>query len=228
MKKQICFPVTEKLVEGAGFVRWEILNRFGEEACYGEIYTACLENKCDYVLKYMAYDNDNTAEGITNEVNIQKQCSKLNLCLPVIDAWLCDEGGAMVMNKLDYTMANLFMQYKSEHIRNLILSNIIMLLDKLHMNGFYHGDLHLNNMMVKSKNKNLSLVLEDELKFYGLEDYSYYFIDFGKAGILTEETNKYIYKDYADIYDHLLELREEDETLEPITDVMKIHMQKFD
>lgn len=122
MKKKICFPVKESLIESVGFERWEILNQFGEEANYGDIYAVCLSNQCDYVLKYMPFDRENTEEGITKEVKIQNQCAQLNLALPIIDAWLCEDGGALVMGKLDYTIANLLTAYTTDAVRNLILA----------------------------------------------------------------------------------------------------------
>lgn len=227
MKNKICFPVKESLVKSVGFDRWEILNRFGEEANYGEIYTVCAENDCDYVLKYMPFDKENTEEGITKEVNIQNKCAALNLSLPVIDAWLCDKGGALVMKKLDYTIANLLAEYTTDAVRSLILANIVMILDKLHLHGLYHGDLHLNNIMVKENNKNIDRNLH-ELEIYNLTRYSYYFIDFGMSGELNEKTQKYIYKDYSDVYDHLLDLQDEDASFNNVVEIMKIHMKKFD
>jgi tRNA A-37 threonylcarbamoyl transferase component Bud32 len=227
MRKQICFPVKESLIQSVGFERWEILNRFGEEANYGEIYTACLNKDCKFVLKYMPYDKDNTEKGIIKEVTIQNKCADLNLSLPIIDAWLCEEGGAFVMKKLDYTVANLFNMYQTNTVRNLILANIIMILDKLHLHKLYHGDLHLNNIMVKQHKKIVEKNI-DELELYNLSSYSYYFIDFGMSGKLNEKTMKYTYKDYSDIYDHLQELQDEDPSFDNTVEIMKIHMKKFD
>ena len=229
MKKQICFPVRQKLRESVGFDRWEILNRFGEEANYGEIYSVCLKSNCDYVLKYMPYDNENTEEAIINEFNIQTECAKFDLCLPVIDAWLCDEGGAIVMGKLDYTVANLFLLYKSDFVRNKILQSILYLIRELHSHNFYHGDLHLNNIMVKVRNFNINFE-EDEInedKLYDLYDYKYYFIDFGMGGVLNGNERKR-YKDYSYAYDHLQELEDEDPTLGSAIQIMREFMEKFE
>ena len=232
MKKQICFPVRERLKESVGFDRWEILNRFGEEANYGEIYSVCLKNNCDYVLKYLPFESENTQEGIVNEVNIQTECAKFNLCLPVIDAWLCDKGGAIVMGKLDYTLANLFLLYKSDNVRKKILHEMLFLIQTLHSHNFYHGDLHLNNIMVKVGNFDIDVEENnDEDELYELYHYKYYFIDFGMGGILNgkeSENERRKYRDYSYAYDHLQDLEEEDPTLENTVQIMREFMEKFE
>ena len=192
-------------------MEYKRFERFGEKANYGEIYSACLDRDCQYVLKYLSFDNGNTEQGIRNEIKIQNEVAKINLALPVIDYWFSEEGGSIVMDKLDYTTANLFTVYKSDAERTLILANILAILHKLHSNGFYHGDLHLNNIMVKGKD--------------------YCFIDFGMSGKLdmnSDLDSKKKYKDCGDIYDHLLELQDEDPSLENTVKIMKIHMENLE
>ena len=193
-------------------MEYKRFQRFGEKANYGEIYSACLEKDCEYVLKYMAFDNGNSEEGIRNEIEMQNECAKINLALPIIDFWFSTEGGSIIMNKLHCTVANLFTAYKSDVERTLILANILMILQKLHSNGFYHGDLHLNNIMIEGKD--------------------YYFIDFGMSGRLTnldlDLDLKRKYKDYTDILDHLLDLQDEDPSMENTVRVMKIHMEALE
>ncbi len=202
---------------------WQRLSKFGEKCNYGKIYSGKLGKACNFVLKYLPYDNGNTDEMIDNEIKMQMQCAKLDLCLPLIDFEFSERGATLVMRKLDYTIANLFLQYKSLAVRNLILSNVLLLIEKLHSNGFYHGDLHLNNMMVKSQAGDIP-VSTNELDLYTLRNYKYYFIDFGKVG----ETEGEYYKDYSEVLDHLCELSEEDHTLNPIVQIMKIFINNLD
>ena len=203
---------------------WEIVSKFGEKCNYGKIYAGKLGRACNFILKYLAYDKGNTDEMIDNEIKMQRECAQFGLCLPIIDFYYSEIGGTLVMRKLDYTIANLFLQYKSLAVRNLILSNILFLIERLHSKGFYHGDLHLNNIMVKAKG--FDKVGEmNELEFYMIQNYTYYFIDFGKAG--TMDTFCY-YKDYSEVYDHLYELSEEDSSLKPILETMRIYMNNLD
>lgn len=200
---------------------WGTISRFGEECNYGEIYVGKLGKVCNFVLKYLSYENSNTDEMIDNEIKMQNECAKFGLCLPLIDFYFSETGGTLVTRKLDYTIANLFLQYKSLAIRNLILSNVLLLIERLHSKGFYHGDLHLNNIMVKAKEVQKTVEDENELEFYMSQNYTYYFIDFGKAGKMEDE---YCYKDYSEVYDHLYELCEEDTSLKTIIQIMKISM----
>jgi len=227
MKRSICYPVKETLVSSPCLNRWEILERMGEEANYGEIWAACCEKDCEYVLKYLPYENDNSKENILNEINIQNECAELGLCPKIKDAWLCEEGGAIVMNSLDMTVANLFLKYKSDVVRQMILANIIVLLEKLHIHGIYHGDLHLNNIMVKGKRRKS----KNEEEEYNLKEYKYYFIDFGKSGKFERMDDFHIYRDYDNILGHLLDLVDEnpkDEGLHNIVKTMKVHIKKFE
>lgn len=180
-------------------------------------------------MKYLPYENDNTKEGIIEELNIQNKCSDLNLCPKVADAWLYDEGGAIVMEIFQVTVANLLLQYKSDTIRNIILANVISMLDKLHYHGFYHGDAHLNNFMVKENKIEDEKYTEEER--YKLKNYQYYFIDFGKSGKLIDMSDVNIEKDYKEVYDHLLDLVDEnpnDYGIKNLSDVMLTHIKKFD
>jgi len=179
MKKKICYPVKEKVISSNCLDRWEVLERVGEEANYGEIWAACCEKDCEYVLKYLSYENNNTKKDILNEINIQNECAELGLCPKISDAWFCEEGGAIVMELFHTTVASLFLRYKTDLVRQMILANVIVLLEKLHIYGIYHGDLHLNNIMVKGKRNKIKN--KDEEEQYNSKDFRYYFIDFGKS-----------------------------------------------
>ena len=231
-KKQICYPVKQKLITNNNTcsIQWELLQRFGEEANYGEVWIACCRKDCDYVLKYMSYENNNKKEDIINEVNIQDECSALGLCPKIADAWLCEEGGAIVMEKFQITVANLLLEYKSGNVKQLILANILSLIDRLHLHGIYHGDLHLNNIMVKI-NKNVDNTDISDKEHYILSNYQYYLIDFGKGGKFKDYSDGHVYKDYYEIYSHIEDLKDdypEDEELKNLWEIMQIHMKKFD
>lgn len=229
MRKKICYPVKEKLTSSPCLDRWEILERIGEESNYAEIWAVCCEKDCDYVLKYLPYENDNTKENILNEINIQNECSNLGLCPKIVDAWFCEEGGAIVMSVFDITIANFLLIFKNSLIRQMILANIIVLLEKLHIHGIYHGDLHLNNIMVKGNFINTSKMSEEE--FFKSEKYEYFLIDFGKSGKFEKMDDYHIYRDYDNILGHLLEMvneNPEDKGLKDLVETMKVHMKKFD
>lgn len=227
--KKICYPLKEKIITSPCSEKWEVLERFGEQANYGEIWAACCEKDCDYVLKYLAYENDNTKEAILNEMEIQNECASLGLCPKIEDAWFCEEGGAIVMELFHETVLNLLFHFQSSSVKQIILANILVILEKLHIYGIYHGDLHLNNIMVKGDK------IDDDFKNeedeFNAQNYKFYFIDFGKGGKFQRMDDEHIYKDYFEIFSHLDDIAHEnpdDEGLMEIFKTMKTHMKRFD
>lgn len=133
------------------------------------------------------------------------------------------------MDLFHITIANLFLVFKNKLVRQMILANIIVLLEKLHIHGIYHGDLHLNNIMVKGNIINFNNLSEEE--FFETENYKYYLIDFGKSGRFKNMDDYHIYRDYDNILGHLLDIVDEnpkDEGLKDLVKTMKVHMKKFD
>jgi len=239
MKKRICYPVKEKIVDNTCKTEWELLNKFGEDATYGEIYTVCCNTKCDYVLKFLPYSDTeenigSTKEDIINEISIHQECASLGLCPQLRDAWLCDEGGAFVIGKLDETAANLLIKYKSDIVRNQIFSHIISLVDKMHLYGIIHGDLHLNNIMVKgddSIDEDECIREKTEEECFEMKNYTFYLIDFGKGKKVKNIMDPGIINDFSDIQGHIMDLVDEypeDKGLKNIAKCMKIYMKKFD
>ena len=232
---RICYPIREKIIPRTCPYEWRVLNRMGEEANYGQIWATCCDQDCSYVLKYLAYNNDNTKEVILNEISIQNECSELGLCPQIHEAWFCDEGGAIVMDLVHITAANMFLKYKTPIVRQMILANIIVLLEKLHIRGIYHGDLHLHNIMIRHntiiKHNGENSGEETEEENYELKEFEYLFIDFGKGGKFERMDDPHIYRDYDQILGHLLDLCDENPDDTGLTDIvktMKIHMKRFD
>ena len=229
---KICYPITEKIVDKTCPENWKFYEEIGEEGNYGQIYGACCKKDCNYILKYLPYENDNTTVMILKEIELQTKCSSIGLCPKVEDAWLCKEGGAIVMERFETTVANLLVQYKTDKVRNLILANVVSLLDKLHKNGVYHGDAHLNNFMVKANKRDKTNYL-DEYETYSSKDYSYYVIDCGKSGYFYEIDDDHLYKDYVEVLAHLEDLADEymdeymEEGFETLIETMKVYMTKF-
>lgn len=143
---------------------------------------------------------------------------EIGLCPHVQDAWLGPGGGVMVMDLYKMTAKQMLLLHNDIKDKQNILAHIITLVDKLHRHGIYHGDLHLDNIMVgpvyndnKQKNK-------------------YYFIDFGKGGRFTNMSDPNIYKDYLEIAAHIQDLIDEypNNNFDELYNTMKIYMEKFD
>ena len=158
----LCYPITERLFSSECDHQWERKNVLGTDGTYGEIWSVCCVHDCNHVLKYMPYNDGirmNTKEDIINEINIQNKCANIGLCPYIQDAWLCKTGGVFVMDLYTLTCRQLLLMYNNIIDKQKILAHIVTLIDKLHRHGIYHGDLHLDNIMVKNINNNDDIYL---------------------------------------------------------------------
>lgn len=166
----ICQPVVSRLTSEDGYV-WELGGQVGAVSSYGTVWEACLHDKCSYVLKYMPLRNveaetSTTHEQIRREMTITIDCAKHGLAPEVYDAWTCPSGGAMVVHKLESTLLQALSTCTSLPEFLSLIERAYALVRRLHKLGYYHGDLHLNNVMLSKSDR-------------------MYLIDFGHAGLIS-------------------------------------------
>lgn len=191
----LCYPLDKGLDKGLD-KEWIIKDQIGEESAYGTVYQACKDSKCNYVMKYQSYGevkrsgmdfyNQLTKSDIEKEIAMQIAVAKIRLAPPLVDSWFCTNGGVIIMPMMQITIKRLLEIYNTIDLRLRILGNAIGLIQKLHDNGIYHGDTHLNNIMVNrdpdyeyDKDINLQQDFEEA-------NYSYKFIDFGRSGYIKD------------------------------------------
>ncbi len=104
---------------------------------------------------------------VINEIQIQYEAFKLGISPEIFDIFECDNKTYIVMNSLDKTFANYFLEYiptvkkemKIEDYLNLFEEISTKIKDKvkiLNKNGIRHSDLHGNNIMFElDKNDNI-------------------------------------------------------------------------
>jgi tRNA A-37 threonylcarbamoyl transferase component Bud32 len=94
---------------------------------------------------------------VKREICIQNICSQHNLCKPVIDWWLVQNGGVIIspvmeetiyqkLNRINNTLYLKSQKYGEKKITTII-KNVWKLVFKLHELGIYHGDCHQGNIM---------------------------------------------------------------------------------
>lgn len=220
-----CFPIKEILISSENSCNhdWELHRELGTDGTYGEIWSVCCKNDCNFVMKYMPYDDGNrrnTRENIINEINVQNLCAEAKLCPKIHDAWLCESGGVFIMEVYKMTARQLLFEYEN---KDQILDNVLVLVSKLHDRGIYHGDLHLDNIMVKPRKEtvNSGKYVDDE--------WEYRFIDFGKGKRFTSMDDYHIEEDFSAIKDHVRDLMDENPNrgFESLYQKMKIQMKRF-
>lgn len=225
MADKICIPLKDCAGhEGSSLHRWQILGQMGDPGAFGEIWSTCCRKDCQYVLKYQKYGKDVSVSGeysgsvepddVTREVRIQTALALKGLAPKVVDSWNCGGGGAIVMMALKETVNSLLHRYQSLEVRESIIKGCIDLIEKTHDAGYYHGDVHLKNIMVgfdpdnKEKTYGKSLTEEQE---YETIRYRYYFIDFGLSGDHPNKSR--IIADYNSLLGRIVELLTENDTI---------------
>jgi tRNA A-37 threonylcarbamoyl transferase component Bud32 len=116
---------------------------------------------------------------VLQEVMVQNKCYQLGISPRIIEAWLCPNGGVIIMEKLTTTVAKLLKEYKSVEVRTSIILEVLLLLAKMHEHGIYHGDSHTENFMVRSQSP--VEYTRDEKKRYRKVKYKFFAIDFGSV-----------------------------------------------
>ena len=96
------------------------------------------------------------------------------------------------MEAFNETVDQLLIKYNRSVIHTRIIASVLDLIDKFHSNGFFHGDMHLKNIMVSSNPiYNPSPVIgndvsneEGEENLYNSHNYKYYLIDFDNSNYI--------------------------------------------
>lgn len=172
-----CIPVKEKKKN-----KWKINEEFALGAGqYGTVFAACKHAVCKYVMKVIPFTSKYSFKDFNKEVEMQKEIASIGLTIPVEDSWKCPKKlGVIVMKSLDMTVRSFFLEAPEEDIDE-VFKGIETLIDKLHTLGYYHGDNHFGNIMMKSvENAGENTVVTS------LGTYKLYLIDMGKAGKLDD------------------------------------------
>ncbi len=170
----LCFPA--KKISKNGWVL-ESGVRMGEDSAVGEVFQACKDSNCNYVLKCVP-----NKWLVEHEVKMQKLIAAVGLCMPVVDWWICEDklGGAIITGLLSRSLKDLLINVVDNELKLNYIQQAVRNILKLHQAGMYHSDPHWKNFMENKRNKLL-------------------FIDFDKSGILPEnikQRNALIRLDY--------------------------------
>ena len=228
----VCIPL--KNCSGRNGV-WQIVSKLGEPSAFGELWAACCVESCSYVLKYQRYGKIISEDGsysgtiepenIENEVHIQNILASKGIAPTVIDWWHCSsEGAAIVMNALKETVASLLYRYTLFEIRKVILEQCVVLVAKIHSLGYYHGDIHLKNIMVDYDPSKKVLARDYNMESFDLMNYRFYLIDFGLSGKLPKNFKERAARILAD-YNSLVLRFEELVEIEPTW--IRSHIDKY-
>ncbi len=142
-----CVPL-EREKENA----WRIVPTKTGKGQFGSVWMACLHTDCSYVMKIIPLKKGFGLRSFKREVTAQKHLASRGLAVDVFDSWVCEDPkvGVIIMKVLDMTAGSFFSDLgKSTFDQEVLISSIIGLVQETHRVGYFHGDLHLGNIMLR-------------------------------------------------------------------------------
>lgn len=149
------------------------------------IYSVCDQVRCDHVAKVVKFNQFGTFK---REAEYHKRASEAGIAPALEDSWGCakTQYGVLIMEKLDLTLRE-FADNHSIHDDTLVLITKIAkkLVRALHAIGLSHGDLHLDNIMLKKLGRGRNDPYGDPYGDYSFSFkgkwYRMYLVDFGRS-----------------------------------------------
>ena len=151
----------------------------------------------EYVLKFLSFESYEKSQYehletlVREEVEIHNKCYEIGISPEIIEAWICEKGGVIIMTKLQQTVGSLLREYRSNTIKIRIITEVLLLMDKMHSQKIFHGDTHEENFMVSYCKQDNKVFINEKDKYESMK-YRFYVIDLGS----THDAN---YKD-----DHII------------------------
>jgi len=172
-------------------VGWTLLGVRIGSGKVGTVEAACKIENCSYVAKIIPFGQNYNKRSFNKEVKINKSLAKKGLAVKVEDSWICNneglESGIIIMNVLNITVKDFLNQPSvTENDFDKIIECMKNLIEKVHKLGYYHGDNHFKNIMMKKTSncasKNTIILSSGCFRMY--------FIDFDRAGELDNPGKK--------------------------------------
>jgi len=175
-----CLPIKEKKKD-----KWTLIPHpeFGKGQ-YGTVYGACRRSRCGYVMKVIIFGKRTTEAAFNKEVSMQTLLAEHHITIPVQDSWKCRKStklGVIIMESLDITVKDFLVEDITAEDADAVIAGVRALMDALHALGYYHGDNHFGNIMMRRVHSESSFTVSTSLGIYRL-----YLIDFGKSGSLAD------------------------------------------
>lgn len=118
------------------------------------IYGACIKDDCKYILRITEFEKDYESRfnNFEEEVEIMNKMYELGVGPKLIRSWKCEvtrknrilDIGLMLIEKYDTDLKKY-----SKNITNNDFEKINKMIEKIHDNGYIHGDLHPKNIILK-------------------------------------------------------------------------------
>lgn len=155
------FPVHKKLDQCSVYKRKIKLQKRLGKGAYGSVYSACVENRCNYVAKKIDLSKSPYSKkyfGFTlnvfmTEVQITKFAGVNGFGVPLKSHFICLEGkskkptGYMIMERFDNTLENVSLTPAQ-------VDSLIKKIEMMHSARILHRDLYPKNVMYQKTSRN--------------------------------------------------------------------------
>lgn len=140
---------------------WKQMEKLGGGA-YGSVYKSCCGYNCNYVMKVVRFNEDETSEvfleettleEFQQEIEMQRKLAKVGVAPRIYDAWKSKTLGFFIMERLDKTLLRFLKEEDDNKKIDDIMDKVIDKIELMHKLDIIHGDLHSSNIMLNSKDE---------------------------------------------------------------------------
>ena len=164
------------------------------EGNQGQVYQACCDGDCKYIVKAIDHKGSWTFDDIQAEITMQQKFAKNGLTPPVREAFMCDNWSYIVSDAKVETLINILTrlagrfeegQWDFEKVPQVqsamlqLLQRAVEVIEEANARGLMHDDGHMSNFMV-----DVSSVYDEESLQKALDTLQ--LIDFGYSKVLSD------------------------------------------
>jgi hypothetical protein len=177
------------------------------EGNQGQVYQACCDGDCKYIVKAIDHKGSWTFDDIQGEITMQQKFAKKGLTPLVREAFMCDNWSYIISDAKVETLMNIltrlagrfessqwafdkYPQVKSAMIQ--LLQRAVEVIEQANSHGLMHDDAHMSNFMVDVK-----LVTDEQSLKKALETLQ--LIDFGYSKVLSDDPEEKAQQEYDDM-----------------------------
>jgi hypothetical protein len=165
------------------------------EGNQGQVYQACCDEDCKFIVKAIDHKGRWTFDDIQAEISMQQNFAKNGLTPPVREAFMCDNWSYIISDAKVQTLLNILEELadvpkagkwdfeNSSFIKSAmtkLLQRAVEVIEEANSHGLMHDDAHMSNFMV-----DVAVVDDEESLQKALK--SLQLIDFGYSKVLSDD-----------------------------------------
>jgi tRNA A-37 threonylcarbamoyl transferase component Bud32 len=192
---KIAFFVADKY-QNRGSCENLTIKKYISSGAYGSVSQICCQNDCGYIMKIISGVKNNVNEFhivVEQEIEGWKHASSIGLAPTLVEYYLSNTDSAryciFISEMMDKTADEILAIINNdgrEELRYRFFKALLERIQLLHESGYFHGDCHLKNIMVKTDDKTIYDDIERTINGIEGGTVQLKFIDFGLSGSIEE------------------------------------------